>query len=85
MSPNIPSNYLLVMDNAPYHSRRKKECPVQSWTKKKMAEWLNAKYSHPEKCLKTDLWSIVITSQINLSTMSTMLLSKLAIKLYVSW
>ena len=58
--PNIPSNSIIVMDNAPYHSWRKEEYPVQSWTKKKMAEWLDAKaIPYPDKCLKTDLWNIV--------------------------
>ena len=58
--PNIPSNSLIVMDNAPYHSRRKEEYPVQSWTKKKMVEWLDTKaIPYPEKCLKSDIWSIV--------------------------
>ena len=44
------------MDNAPYHSRRKEEYPVQSWSKKKMMEWLDAKaIPYPEKCLKTEI------------------------------
>lgn len=58
--PNIPPNTLIVMDNAPYHSRRREEYPVQSWTKKKMVEWLDKKaIPYPDKCLKTDIWSIV--------------------------
>ena len=54
--PNIPPNTPIVMDNAPYHSRRKEEYPVQSWSKKKMMEWLDAKaIPYPEKCLKTEI------------------------------
>ena len=60
--PNIPPNTLIVMDNAPYHSRRREAYPVQSWTKKKMVEWLIHKgIPYPDKCLKTEIWSIVKT------------------------
>ena len=51
--PNIPPSTLTVMDNAPYHSRRKEEYSVQSWG-------LDAKtVPYHEKCLKTEVWSIV--------------------------
>ena len=58
--PNIPPHSLIVMDNAPYHSRRKEEYPVKSWTKKKLIEWLNQKsITYPEKALKSEIWAIV--------------------------
>lgn len=51
--PNIPSNYLIEMDIAPYHSHRKEEYPIQSWTKKKIVEWFDTKgIPHPDKCLR---------------------------------
>ena len=60
--PNIPPNTLIVMDNAPYHSRRREAYLVKSWTKKKMVEWLTLKgIPYPDKCLKTEIWSIVKT------------------------
>ena len=57
--PNIPSNSLIVMDNAPYHSRRKEEYLIQSWTKKNMAEWFDDLFLILTNASKTDLWSIV--------------------------
>ena len=60
--PNIPLNTLIIMDNAPYHRCRMEAYPVQSWTKKKMVEWLTHKgIPYPDKCLKTEIWSIVKT------------------------
>ena len=59
--PNVPSNSLIVMDNVSYHSRRCEEVPVKSWTKKKMAEWLDTKgsISYPTKALKSEIFSII--------------------------
>ena len=60
--PNIPPNTLIIMDNALYHSHQREAYPVQSWTKKKMVEWLTHKgIPYPDKCLKTEIWSIVKT------------------------
>ena len=58
--PIIPSNSIIVMDNAPYHSRQKERLPTKSWTKAMLTEWLSRKgISYPERCLKCHLWSIV--------------------------
>ena len=58
--PNVPSNSLIVMDNASYHSQRCEEVPVKSWNKKKMAEWLDTKgISYPTKALKSEIFSII--------------------------
>lgn len=57
--PSIPLNSFIVMDNAPYHSRRAEPYPVKSLTKKKyggMAE--RKKNSFPAKCLKGEIRSI---------------------------
>ena len=38
--PNFPPQSLIVMDNAPYHTRCKEEYPVKSWTKTRLVGWL---------------------------------------------
>ena len=54
--PNVPTNSLIVIDNATYHSRRIEPLPVKSWTKKRMTEWIQVKrmtewIQYPEKPL----------------------------------
>ena len=50
--PNVPTNSLIVIDNATYHSCRIELLPVKSWTKKRMIEWLQGKgIQHPKKPL----------------------------------
>lgn len=39
--PKLPKNAVLVMDNAPYHSRRKVKVPTSSSKKCEMIKWLN--------------------------------------------
>ena len=39
---NIPANSLIVMDNAPYHSRRLEPVPTMSSRKQIMQDWLTA-------------------------------------------
>lgn len=57
--PKIPSSSIIVMDNAPYHSRRKEPLPTKNWTKAMLIEWLSSKgISFPESCLKAALWKI---------------------------
>ena len=52
------------MDNAPYHSRRKEEYPVQCWSNKKMVKLLDAKaILYPDNCLKTDITPLVYASR----------------------
>ena len=41
--PNLQSNSLIVMDNAPYHSRKLEPVPTMSSTKLGMQDWLTAK------------------------------------------
>ena len=56
----IPPHSIIVMDNAPYHSRRKEPIPVKSWTKSKMIEWLSSKgLTYPVGAVKNDVWEIV--------------------------
>ena len=58
--PKIPHHSIIVMDNAPYHSRRKEQLPTKSWTKGKLMEWLSARgIAYPVRCFKSELWQIV--------------------------
>ena len=62
--PKIPPSSLIGMDNAPYHSRRKEEYPVQCWSNKKMVKLLDAKaILYPDNCLKTDITPLVYASR----------------------
>ena len=57
--PNIPPCSLIVMDNAPYHTRCKEEYPVKSWTKTRLVGWLDQRsIAYPEKALKIEIWAI---------------------------
>ena len=58
--PNLPSNSLIVMDNASYHSRLCEEVPSKSWTKTKMIDWL-VYYDVPfsPRALKSELYAII--------------------------
>ena len=58
--PRIPHHSIMVMDNAPYHSRRKEQLPNKSWTLGKMMEWLSARgITYPVWPLKSEVWKIV--------------------------
>ena len=41
--PNLQSNSLFVMDNAPYHSRMLESVPTMSSRKQQMHDWLTVK------------------------------------------
>nr|CAH7749883.1 unnamed protein product [Callosobruchus chinensis] len=41
--PNIPSNSVIVMDNAPYHSVQENKTPTKSSLKQDMVNWLTKK------------------------------------------
>ena len=61
--PNLQSNYLIVMDNAPYHSRKLESVPTMSLTKQQMQDWLTAKgIVFPECSLKKELLQLIVTS-----------------------
>lgn len=40
--PNIPRNSMIVMDNAPYHSKEENKPPNMNSKKQAMVEWLQA-------------------------------------------
>ena len=55
--PNLQSNSLIVMDNAPYHSRMLESAPTMSSRKQQMHDWLTAKgIEYPESALKRELF-----------------------------
>ncbi|XP_063215599.1 uncharacterized protein LOC134527137 [Bacillus rossius redtenbacheri] len=41
--PNLPPASVIVMDNAPYHSKQQDKCPSNYATKNDIIEWLNRK------------------------------------------
>ena len=57
--PNIPRNSVIVMDNAPYHSRQIEKMPTQTW-KKEIKQWLITKGAKPgDELLKSQLIGLV--------------------------
>ena len=61
--PNLQSNSLIVMDNAPYHSRKLEPVPTRSSTKQQMHDWLTAKgIVFPECSLKRELLQLIVAS-----------------------
>ena len=60
LMPNIPPKSLIVIDNAPYHSRRLEPVPTMSSRKQVMQDWLTAHgIQFPENCLKQELYAII--------------------------
>ena len=63
--PNVPSNCLIVMDNASYHSCKCVEVPTKSWTKSKLIEWIvYYEISFPHDCLMSELYTIAQRTNI---------------------
>ena len=57
---NIKDNYLIVMDNASYHSRHIKKVPTSNTKKSEMQDWLtNHGIKYPEHALKQELLSLI--------------------------
>ena len=51
---DVPSNSLIVMDNASYHSRRIEKVPTSNSRKSDMQDWLTSHgIEYPERALKT--------------------------------
>ena len=61
--PNLQSNSLIVMDNAPYHSHKLEPVPTMSSTKQQMQDWLTVKgIVFPECSLKRELLQLIVSS-----------------------
>ena len=66
LMPNIPANSLIVMDNAPYHSRRLEPVPTMSSRKQIMQDWLTARgIEFPENALKWELYTLIKMSKFH--------------------
>ena len=64
--PKLPSNSLIVMDNASYHSRRIESVPTMSSRKAVMQDWLVAHgIVYPEKALTRELYQLIKLSNID--------------------
>ena len=60
LMPNIQPNSLIVMDNAPYHSRRLEPMPTMSSRKQVMQDWLTSHtICFPECALKRELYNLI--------------------------
>lgn len=58
--PKLKPNAVVVMDNAPYHSRKIETIPKMSWTKARIQEWLTTKnISFEPNMVKATLIDIV--------------------------
>ena len=63
LMPNIQPNSLIVMDNAPYHSRRLEPVPTMSSRKQVMQDWLTShRICFPECALKQELYNLIRSS-----------------------
>lgn len=57
--PNLEEPSLIIMDNAPYHSRLVEKIPNQSWTKGSLIEWLqHRQIPFPISAMKDEIWNI---------------------------
>ena len=58
--PQLPSNSVIVMDNAPYHNRHSENYPTSKWRKNQLQDWLRSKsIEFSMDMLKPELWKIV--------------------------
>lgn len=58
--PRLEDNSVIVLDNAPYHSRKQEIIPNSNWTKPKIVEWLVSKnIPFEDGLLKKELLVIV--------------------------
>ncbi|XP_066950809.1 uncharacterized protein [Macrobrachium rosenbergii] len=66
---NIPPASVIVMDNAPYHSRKVEKVPTMSSKKAVITEWLISKGAKPtEKMLKSQLLEMVKEYSVKIKT-----------------
>ena len=56
---NVPQGSLIVIDNAPYHSRNDETYPVSKCKKQQYIDWLKSKdIAVPKKILRAELWTM---------------------------
>ena len=57
---NIPKHSVIVIDNAPYHSKNMENYPTNKWRKQQFVDWLTEKnITFPDKALRAELWTLV--------------------------
>ena len=57
---NIPKHSVIVIDNAPYHSKNTENYPTSKWQKQQFVDWLTEKnITFPDKALRAELWTLV--------------------------
>ena len=58
--PNLKPNAVLVLDNAPYHSRKVERIPTSNWRKADIIQWLDEKQiQYQPTMIKVELIEIV--------------------------
>ncbi|XP_072377702.1 uncharacterized protein [Diabrotica undecimpunctata] len=58
--PLLEDNCVIVLDNAPYHSRKSEKVPTTAWIKQKIKDWLRSKtIDFDEDMLKVELLQLV--------------------------
>ncbi|PSN36655.1 hypothetical protein C0J52_24934 [Blattella germanica] len=58
--PNIEQGTVIVIDNAPYHCRKRENIPTTKTRVQEIKNWLSSKnIPFPEKCLKRELLALV--------------------------
>ena len=57
---NILKHSVIVIDNAPYHSKNTENYPTSKWRKQQFVDWLTEKnITFPDKAFRADLWTLV--------------------------
>ena len=57
---NIPKHSVIVIDNAPYHSKNTENYPTSKWRKQQFVDWLTEKnITFADKALRAELWTLV--------------------------
>ena len=57
---NIPKHSVIVIDNAPYHSKNTENYPTSKWRKQQFVDWLTEKnITFPDKALRAELCTLV--------------------------
>ena len=57
---NITKHSVIMIDNAPYHSKNTENYPTSKWQKQQFVDWLTEKnITFPDKALRAELWTLV--------------------------
>ncbi|KAF2889799.1 hypothetical protein ILUMI_16374, partial [Ignelater luminosus] len=57
--PRLEENSVIILDNAPYHSRKMEKIPTSGWKKSDIQDWLRSKQIKFDGCLlKVELLAI---------------------------